>query len=179
MQHEGGSRTCFLLRRWLIHRSLIGVRMMGVGRRASGYSLLIGVAFGAADVHWSHALDAKGVLVLYNNASSEGRDIADFYARVHPGVRLLGLSNVPTTEEVTVSQYLQIIRPQVRAALDDSVDAIVTTRGMPLRIYNDHTPTYTYPPTSSPYYDYVDSGGVQRRFYPDTSKQYSSLESEL
>jgi uncharacterized protein (TIGR03790 family) len=147
--------------------------MMGLGRRASSYSLLIGIAFGAAGVRCCYALDANGVLVLYNNASSEGRDIAQYYAAAHPGVRLLGLSNVPAGEEINVSTYLQVIRPQVRAALDDSIDAIVTTRGLPLRIYNDRTPD-AYP------YNYVDSSGIPRTIVSaDSYKRYSSLESEL
>src|SRR4051812_33131270 len=143
--------------------------MMGLGRRASSYSLLIGVILGAAGVRWSHALDAKGVLVLYNNASAEGRDIAQYYSLVHPGVRLLGLDNVPTSEEITVGTYLQIIRPQVRAALDDSVDVIVTTKGLPLRLYNPVTPA-SFP------YTYTDSSGQQHTVFPDSYKRYSSLE---
>src|SRR3954470_19966694 len=107
---------------------------------AVSYNLLITIAICTMGANWSHALDAKGVLVLYNNASQDGREIADYYASVHPGVRLLGLSNVPTSEEITVSTYLQIIRPQVRAALDDSVDVIVTTKGLPLRINNMFAP---------------------------------------
>ncbi|HEV8606910.1 MAG TPA: TIGR03790 family protein [Tepidisphaeraceae bacterium] len=146
--------------------------MMGVGSRAFGHILLIGAAVIVMGAPWCHALDAKGVLVLYNNASDEGRQIADYYARVHPGVRLLGLSDVPTSEEVTASTYLQIIRPQVRAALDDSVDVIVTTKGLPLRINNQYTPS-AFP------YSYTDSSGQQHTVFADTFKRYSSLESEL
>src|SRR6266576_6170877 len=109
--------------------------MMHVSGRALVNNLLICFAVCTMSTGWCHALDAKGVLVLYNSASPDGKEIADYYATVHPGVRLLGLSNVPTSEEVTVGTYLQIIRPQVRAALDDSVDVIVTTKGLPLRIY--------------------------------------------
>ena len=47
--------------------------------------ILLGIAFGAAGVRCCYALDANGVLVLYNNASSEGRDIAQYYAAAHPG----------------------------------------------------------------------------------------------
>jgi len=136
------------------------------------YNLLIGFAICTIGASWSHALDAKGVLVLYNNASDEGRQIADYYAAIHPGVRLLGLSNVPTTEDITAGTYLQIIRPQVRAALDSSVDVIVTTKGLPLRIYNPSTPS-TFP------YSYTDSSGQQHTVFADTYKRYSSLESEL
>src|SRR6266568_2952150 len=122
--------------------------------------------------NWSYALDAKNVLVLYNNDSPDGKQIADYYAQVHPEVRLLGLSNVPTSEDITVSTYLQIIRPQVRAALDDSVDVIVTTKGLPLRISNPYTPP-SFP------YSYTDSSGQQHTIFSDTYKRYSSLESEL
>jgi uncharacterized protein (TIGR03790 family) len=137
-----------------------------------GYNLLICFAALTIGASWCHALDGRGVLVLYNNASDEGRQIADYYASVHPGVRLLGLSNVPTSDEITVGTYLQIIRPQVRAALDDSVDVIVTTKGLPVRIYNPFTPP-SFP------YSYTDSSGNQHTIFADTYKRYSSLESEL
>ncbi|HEV8377301.1 MAG TPA: TIGR03790 family protein [Tepidisphaeraceae bacterium] len=140
--------------------------------RALGNNLFVCFAALTIGASWCYALDAKGVLVLYNNASEEGRQIADYYATVHPGVRLLGLSNVPTSDEVTVGTYLQIIRPQVRAALDDSVDVIVTTKGLPVRIYNPYTPA-SFP------YNYTDSSGQQHTIYADTYKRYSSLESEL
>ncbi len=139
---------------------------------ALGKKLLVVFAICMIGGNSAFALDAKGVLVLYNNASPDGKEIADYYASVHPGVRLLGLSNVPTSEEVTVGTYLQIIRPQVRAALDDSVDVIVTTKGLPLRIYNPYTPS-SFP------YTYTDSSGQQHTIFPDTYKRYSSLESEL
>jgi uncharacterized protein (TIGR03790 family) len=147
-------------------------RMVRVSGRGFCNSLLICLAATAIGGGRSYALDAKGVLVLYNNASDDGRQIADYYASVHPGVRLLGLSNVPATEDISVSTYLQIIRPQVRAALDDSVDVIVTTKGLPLRIYNSFTPP-AFP------YSYTDSSGAQHTIFADTYKRYSSLESEL
>lgn len=146
--------------------------MMHVSGRAVNKKLLVFLAALLIGANTSHALDAKGVLVLYNNASDDGRQIADYYATVHPGVRLLGLSNVPTSEEISVSTYLQIIRPQVRAALDASVDVIVTTKGLPLRINN------AFAPTSFPY-TYTDSSGQQHTVFPDSYKRYSSLESEL
>jgi len=145
---------------------------MRVSDGALGKILLVGFAVCMIGARWSYALDARGVLVLYNNASPDGREIADYYASVHPGVRLLGLSNVPTSEEISASTYLQIIRPQVRAALDSSVDVIVTTKGLPLRIYNPYTPS-VFP------YNYTDSSGQQHTIFPDTYKRYSSLESEL
>lgn len=140
--------------------------------RDLGKNLLIVFAVCVMGAECSYALDANGVLVLYNNDSPDGKQIADYYAAVHPGVRLLGLSNVPTSEEITASTYLQIIRPQVRAALDSSVDVIVTTKGLPLRIYNPNTPA-SFP------YSYTDSSGHQHTVFEDTYKRYSSLESEL
>jgi len=100
-------------------------------------------------------LESTGVLVLYNAASADSQEIAQYYAQVHPGVRLLGLQGVGTDEEVTEDVYLNSIRPQVLAALDDSVDCIVTTKGLPLRIRNTN-------PGSHP-----------------ITNVYSSLESEL
>jgi hypothetical protein len=38
-------------------------------------------------------------LVLYNTASPDGLEIAQYYAQVHPGVKLLGLNGVTTAEE--------------------------------------------------------------------------------
>ncbi len=83
-----------------------------------------------------YALDSSNVLVLYNPASPESVQIADYYAQVHPGVQQLALSGVPTTEDVGWDVYLNTIRPQVVSALTPSVDCIVTTKGLPLRITN-------------------------------------------
>jgi uncharacterized protein (TIGR03790 family) len=73
---------------------------------------------------------------LYNSSSPEGAQIASYYAQVHPGARQLALTGLPADEQVTWDVYLDIIRPQVLAGLDSSVDCIVTTKGLPLRIYN-------------------------------------------
>jgi uncharacterized protein (TIGR03790 family) len=94
---------------------------------------VVGLAAGAAS-----ALDASGVLVVYNSACPDGWEIAQHYAQVHPGVTTLGIDGVPVAEVVGESVYLEQIRPQVLAALDGSVDCIVTTMGMPLRIVNGH-----------------------------------------
>jgi uncharacterized protein (TIGR03790 family) len=99
------------------------------------------------------ALEADGVLVLYNADSGDSQQIADYYSQLHPGVNLLALQNVPTSEQVTADVYLNTIRPQVLSALDTSIDCIVTTRDLPVRIFNDG---------SSPSWS-----------------EYSSLESEL
>ena len=118
------------------------------------------------------ALSANNVLVLYNTASPDGQTIANYYAQDHPGVQLLGLNNVPVTDQITDDQYLNIIRPQVLAAVGSSVDAIVTTKGLPLRIYDTQTPS-SFP------FVYTDPAGLQRTVYSDSYKPYSSLESEL
>jgi len=100
-------------------------------------AVVIGATLGLAG-QAAHGLDASGVLVIYNSASTAGQQIADHYAQVHPGVRLAAIDNVPVAEVVNESVYLDQIRPQVLAAMDDSVDCIVTTKGLPLRIVNNH-----------------------------------------
>jgi uncharacterized protein (TIGR03790 family) len=114
---------------------------------------------------------ANNVLLLYNTASSAGTQIANYYAQVHPGVHLLGINGVdPTSEDISADAYLNTIRPQVISALTPSIDIIVTTKGLPLRI-NVTEPALSLLST------YVDSLGTARTVY--SWKQYSSLESEL
>ena len=84
----------------------------------------------------SSGLDASGVLVVYNANSADSQEIADYYAAFHPGVALCPLSNVPDQEVVSQDVYLNQIRPYVLDALDDTIDCIVTTKGLPLRIDN-------------------------------------------
>jgi uncharacterized protein (TIGR03790 family) len=115
------------------------------------------------------ALGAANVLVLYNQASPDGIAIANYYAQVHPGVKLLGLANVTTNEDVSASDYLNVIRPQILPALSSSIDVLVTTKGLPLRIGNAATG-----PSS-----YTDPFNVNRAISTGYWKQYSSLESEL
>jgi uncharacterized protein (TIGR03790 family) len=117
------------------------------------------------------AIDASNVLVVYN-AGTEGQQIAEHYASVHPGVTLLELTGVSTAEQITHTEYLQTIRPQVAAALTPSIDVIVTTKGMPLRI----DCTQSWP--SYPAY-YTDPQGVDHVVFSTSQRQYSSLESEL
>ncbi len=116
------------------------------------------------------AVDVPNVLVLYNKASKTSSYIAQFYSSVHPGVRLLGLYGLSTSETISSRDYLNIVRPQVLGALDSSIDVIVTTKGLPLRIDNG---AYANPG------NYVDPFGTQRTVFPSTWKRYSSLESEL
>lgn len=116
------------------------------------------------------ALAPTSVLVLYNAASATGLQIANYYASVHPGVQLLGITGIdPNSEDVTADTYLSVIRPQVMAALTSSIDVIVTTKGLPLRV----TVTQAAPAGST----YVDGFGVARTIL--SWKPYSSLESEL
>ena len=102
------------------------------------------------------AISPANVLVLYNADSPEGVEVASYYLQVHPGAQSLGLTGVPVTEEVQWNIYLDTIRPQVLNVLTDSIDCIVTTKGLPLRIRN---------PKPSP--------------FVFAWKEYSSLESEL
>jgi len=123
----------------------------------------------------SWALNEAGVLVLYNSASPEGVQIANYYAQVHPGVQVLGLTGVSTAEEITADDYLATIRPQVVDYLNapgaPDVDCIVTTKGLPVRINNTHSNPGTYPGWRGSLF------GVE--ISNDWWEQYSSLESEL
>jgi uncharacterized protein (TIGR03790 family) len=88
----------------------------------------------------------RNVLVLYNadqGSGGAGYQIADYYRQARPGVHLLGLSGIDsiltglTREEISADNYLNVIRPQILsaiAALPDSIDVIVTTKGLPLKI---------------------------------------------
>jgi uncharacterized protein (TIGR03790 family) len=120
-------------------------------------------------------LAAANVLVLYNTASASGAQIASYYAQVHPGVQLLGISGIdPNSETITADTYLSTIRPQVLAGLTASTEVIVTTKGLPLRIQvTESCPSAPWPllPT------YVDANGVLRTIF--NWQPYSSLESEL
>lgn len=133
------------------------------------------VALLAALAGPSWALNETGVLVLYNSASPEGVQIANYYAQVHPGVQVLGLTGVSTAEEITADDYLATIRPQVMDYLNapgaPDVDCIVTTKGLPVRINNTHSNPGTYPGWRGSLF------GVQ--ISNDWWEQYSSLESEL
>jgi uncharacterized protein (TIGR03790 family) len=115
------------------------------------------------------ALSPSDVLVLYNAEDADSVAIADYYAQKRPGVRFYGLTGVTTAEEVSASYYLSNIRPQVLSVLDDSVNVIVTTKGLPLRIRVEQ---------SNPY-NYTDPFGTPRSIGSWSWKRYSSLESEL
>src|SRR5262245_59497847 len=100
------------------------------------------------------AIEPSNVLVLYNAESTDGSSIANYYAQVHPGVRTLAIHDMGLEEEISYSQYLNVLRPQVVGALDANVDVIVTTKGLPLRI--DTPMTWTSFPAS-----YTDPQGMK------------------
>ncbi|MDZ4657702.1 MAG: hypothetical protein SH868_09020 [Bythopirellula sp.] len=113
---------------------------------------------------------ANNVLVLYNADQGDmgpGHQIADYYRQARPGVHLLGLTGIDsiltgnTSETVSADNYLNVIRPQILSAiagLPDSIEVIVTTKGLPLKI---------------------DSGSKAPGSTALLWRRYSSLESEL
>lgn len=120
----------------------------------------------------SFAISPENVLVLYNVDSSAGIEITDYYSQAHPGVQTLGLIGVTTDEQVSADDYLNIIRPQVLAALNTDIDVIVTTKGLPLHIEVQQANPGTYPGwRGNVVGDPVIDG--------DQWFNYSSLESEL
>jgi uncharacterized protein (TIGR03790 family) len=122
----------------------------------------------------AQAIDSSNVLVLYNSASPDGLAIANYYAQTHPGVQLLALTGVGTSENITADDYLNTIRPQVLSALTPTTDVIVTTKGLPLRIQvTEPAPTAVWPNPPQ----YTDPNGVLRSI--SSWKPYSSFESEL
>ncbi len=119
----------------------------------------------------AQALNPSDVVVLYNEDSPDGIEIANYYAQVYPEVQLLGLQGVSTAEQVSQDHYLNVIRPQVLAGISQTTAVIVTTKGLPLRIENTAPNPGTYPgwrgePFGIPILD-------------DWWEPYSSLESEL
>ncbi len=119
---------------------------------------------------------AANVLVLYNTASSAGVQIANYYAQIHPGVQLLGISGVdPNSEDISADDYLNIVRPQVLSALAPTTEVIVTTKGLPLRINVTEPEPSVAPGNTLP--TYVNPLGMTRMIL--TWKPTSSLESEL
>jgi uncharacterized protein (TIGR03790 family) len=111
----------------------------------------------------------ENVLVLYSadqGVSGDGYQIAAYYHEVHPGVHTLGITGLnqalmdTANETISAEKYLEIIRPQVLAgigSLGKSIDVIVTTKGMPLKI----------------------DAGTKGSSETPLWKRYSSLESEL
>ena len=134
--------------------------------------LILGVALVSYSTNslWG-AIGPQNVLVLYNTASADGLELANYYLQVHPGVQLLGLTGVTTAEQVTDDYYLSVIRPQILQSgkLTSSISTIVTTKGLPLRIYTDNANPGAY----------TDPFGVTRTVLSGWWRPYSSLESEL
>ena len=116
-------------------------------------------------------MDASNVMVLYNSESADGLQIAQYYAQLHPGVKLQAIDDVEVSEEVSQEDYLKVIRPQVLASLTDEIQVIVTTKGMPLRICNEVENPGTYDGWRGEDYNVP--------IFNDWWKKYSSLESEL
>ena len=105
-----------------------------------------------SSAHWASTDEVRAgiseanVLVLYNaddGPSGAGYRIANYYQQVHPGAHVVGLTGISsilsgaTREQVSGADYLTVIRPQILSALagiGDSIDVIVTTKGLPLRI---------------------------------------------
>jgi uncharacterized protein (TIGR03790 family) len=140
--------------------------LRGSGFFSVGLTLSLGLLIASSSLG---AIAPANVLVLYNASSPDGIDLANYYAQVHPGVQLLGITGVPTAEEITADDYLSLIRPQVLPALNSSISVIVTTKGLPLRINV----------TESNPGSYTDPYGVARTVGSGWWKPYSSLESEL
>ena len=128
----------------------------------------------------AYAIDASNVLVLYNPDSTDGQEIADYYAAVHPGVQTLAITGLSGSEYMTADDYLRVddlnpgLRQQVLGALTPNTQVIVTTKGMPLRIQvTEPEPTAVFPNLPT----YTDPMGVQHSIL--NWQPYSSLESEL
>jgi uncharacterized protein (TIGR03790 family) len=135
-------------------------------------ALLLAVAVGAQ--RNAYGVDASNVLLLYNAASADGAQIANYYASVHPGVQLLGINGIGTSEYITADDFLSIVRPQVLSVLTPQLSVIGTTKGMPLRVHvTEPAPTATFPNLPT----YTDPYGQQHSIL--SWKPYSSLESEL
>ena len=157
------------LKQWLHQRQTANVLSLCV------VSLLLNSSVGARPA-WGGPT-ADNVLVLYNTddgPTGDGFQIASYYQQARPGVNLAGISlsevevgqlrGNPDSETISASDYLSEIRPQVlehiqrvEAERGVSIEVIVTTKGLPLRIDAGPGP---------------DNPGFNR-------SQFSSLESEL
>jgi uncharacterized protein (TIGR03790 family) len=121
-------------------------------------------------------------LVLYNPAWTDGTHsgdyIADYYAaqRGIPLSNVVGITGLGTSEDISATDYLNTVFPQVQNALATrNINTIVTTKGLPLRIDNG----LSNPDPNASGYTYTDTFGNQRQLYGDWWSPYSSLESEL
>lgn len=110
------------------------------------------------------------MLLLYNGTDPDSVKIARYYEQVHPGVHLLDL-NVPDTDDISATEYFDVVRPEVLTALSSSISYIVTTKGLPLRI--DNTPPASFP------YIYTDALGTHDIYSSTDWSNYTSLEAAL
>ena len=109
--------------------------------RITRFAVVIYLWAGVAAVP-AFGLGENNVLLLYNAASTEGQQIATHYSQIHSDVHLLALQQVALSEEISAQSYLSSIRQPVLGELQRleglgaSIDCIVTTKGLPLRITN-------------------------------------------
>lgn len=140
---------------------------------------LIGILSILEDSAVAYQIQENNVLVLFNadgGPGGAGQQIAEYYQQVRPGVHVVGIYGVNSyfsgddTQAITAAQYLDPgdgtpgtggIRRQVLdaiAGISDSIDVIVVTKELPLKI--DAGPK----PAGSNSYNW---------------RRFSSLESEL
>lgn len=144
--------------------------ILNLGARICWIGALLYPVLSSIEPAFGSGISANNVLVLYNaddGPSGAGYQIAKYYQQARPGVHLAGLSGINyifngnDRSAISSSAYLGLIRPQVLGAISgisDSIDVIVTTKGLPLKI--DAGPK----PSSSTSLNW---------------QRYSSLESEL
>jgi len=100
---------------------------------------------GTTDLHAE--LSESNVLVLFSEdhgQAGSGNQIAEYYQQIYPGIHIAGINGIDRVvqddsgEIISADDYLDVIRPQVLEAIEsipDSIEVIVTTKGLPLKIY--------------------------------------------
>jgi uncharacterized protein (TIGR03790 family) len=122
---------------------------------------LVSIASLIDESAFAYQIQPNSVLVLYNaddGPDGPGQQIAEYYQQVRPGVHVVGIHGVNSyfngddTQPITAAQYLAPgdgspgsggIRRQVLdaiGAISDSIDVIVVTKGLPLRINAGYKP---------------------------------------
>ncbi|GMU25082.1 MAG: hypothetical protein AMXMBFR13_51530 [Phycisphaerae bacterium] len=104
--------------------------------------LLIAVALDAVlPPAQAQPLRADELLLIFNSADRDSRDLAEYYARLRavPADRLCGLKVNDRFEEISPSDFEEAIRKPVRAYLEghqlrDQVRCLVTFYGLPIRV---------------------------------------------
>jgi len=139
-------------------------KMANLGSRSplAGLGMVLLFLCGLA-LEQSLAVEASTTLLLYDDTDADSVAIKDYYLGVHPGVRAYGLSLPSFGEEILAQEYLDTIRQPVLDELNSqswgsSIDTLVTTKGLPLRI---------------------DAGADPNPGPQSNWERYSSLESEL